>query len=70
MEDVDGGGKVQNGLVEMEGSGDSTTRPQGIRELFTIRKLMGWDIVLLAYPSQEQPSSASSKRGSWSSKRM
>ncbi|KAF9377369.1 hypothetical protein CPB97_010230, partial [Podila verticillata] len=68
MEDVDVGSRVQNGMIEMEGSGDSTTRPQGIRELFTIRKLMGWDIVLLAYPSQEQAST--SKRGSRSSKRM
>ncbi|KAG0019105.1 hypothetical protein BGZ82_000241 [Podila clonocystis] len=73
IEDVDSvvGSRVQTGMVESEGSGDSTTRPQGIRELFTIRKLMGWDIVLLAYPSQEQASYTSSKRqGSRSSKRM
>ncbi|KAF9105473.1 hypothetical protein BGX29_012144 [Mortierella sp. GBA35] len=40
-----------------EGAGggmDSSIWPQGIREVFTVRRILGWDFVLLAYPSQDQ----------------
>ncbi|KAG0345330.1 hypothetical protein BG004_003787 [Podila humilis] len=45
-------------------SRDSASRaPQGgIRELFAIRQFMGWDVVLLAYPSEQQSSATASKR--------
>ncbi|KAF9919512.1 hypothetical protein FBU30_010923 [Linnemannia zychae] len=36
------------------GSMDSSVWPQGIREVFTVRRIFGWDFVLLAYPSQDQ----------------
>ncbi|CAO3563122.1 unnamed protein product [Mortierella alpina] len=36
--------------AELEGS----VWPQGIREVFTVRRILGWDFVLLAYPAQEQ----------------
>ncbi|KAF9357345.1 hypothetical protein BGX26_003893 [Mortierella sp. AD094] len=31
----------------------SSVWPQGIREVFTIRRILGWDFVLLAYPSHD-----------------
>ncbi|KAF9134198.1 hypothetical protein BGW39_007812 [Mortierella sp. 14UC] len=36
------------------GGMDSSVWPQGIREVFTVRRILGWDFVLLAYPSQDQ----------------
>ncbi|KAG0245958.1 hypothetical protein BGX31_005244 [Mortierella sp. GBA43] len=33
---------------------DSAVAPSGIRELFTIRRVFGWDVVLLAYPSSSE----------------
>ncbi|KAG0305340.1 hypothetical protein BGZ98_004274 [Dissophora globulifera] len=33
---------------------ESTVWPQGIREVFTVRGVLGWDYVLLAYPSLKQ----------------
>ncbi|KAF9203431.1 hypothetical protein BGZ49_006433 [Haplosporangium sp. Z 27] len=41
-----------------QGQGEETMQnsvwPQGIREVFTIRRILGWDFVLLAYPSDDQ----------------
>ncbi|KAF9195975.1 hypothetical protein BGZ50_002777, partial [Haplosporangium sp. Z 11] len=33
---------------------DSSVWPQGIQEVFTVRRVLGWDYVLLAYPSQDE----------------
>ncbi|KAI7820322.1 hypothetical protein BC939DRAFT_238552 [Gamsiella multidivaricata] len=33
---------------------DNTVWPHGIREVFTVRRLLGWDFVLLAYPTQDE----------------
>ncbi|KAF9584657.1 hypothetical protein BGW38_005695 [Lunasporangiospora selenospora] len=46
--------RIDNGEGDEEYSGiEGPVRPQGVRELFTIRRLLGWDIVLIAYPSQQ-----------------
>ncbi|KAG0251179.1 hypothetical protein BGZ95_006972 [Linnemannia exigua] len=52
-DDASGGG---GGDAGMGGGGgmDSSVWPQGIQEVFTIRRILGWDFVLLAYPSQDQ----------------
>ncbi|KAF9117200.1 hypothetical protein BGX27_000049 [Mortierella sp. AM989] len=36
----------------------SSVWPLGIREVFTIRQILGWDFVLLAYPSHDQQQSS------------
>ncbi|KAF9912296.1 hypothetical protein EC991_000188 [Linnemannia zychae] len=46
------------GGASMGGGMDSW--PQGIREVFTARRILGWDFVLLAYPSQDQTQQSSS----------
>ncbi|KAG0208092.1 hypothetical protein BGX28_000848 [Mortierella sp. GBA30] len=43
--------------TELEGS----VWPQGIREVFTVRRILGWDFVLLAYPTQEQQQQTTSR---------
>ncbi|KAF9955671.1 hypothetical protein BGZ70_010158 [Mortierella alpina] len=42
--------RTSSAEAELEGS----VWPQGIREVFTVRRILGWDFVLLAYPAQEQ----------------
>ncbi|KAF9957810.1 hypothetical protein BGZ72_001332 [Mortierella alpina] len=42
--------RASSAETELEGS----VWPQGIREVFTVRRILGWDFVLLAYPTQEQ----------------
>ncbi|KAF9574133.1 hypothetical protein EC968_007385 [Mortierella alpina] len=42
--------RTSSAEAELEGS----VWPQGIREVFTVRRMFGWDFVLLAYPAQEQ----------------
>lgn len=41
--------RTSSAEAELEGS----VWPQGIREVFTVRRILGWDFVLLAYPAQE-----------------
>lgn len=60
---VEGGssGRQEAGVYEEDrdegaagGGMDSSIWPQGIHEVFTVRRIFGWDFVLLAYPSQDQ----------------
>ncbi|KAF8936888.1 hypothetical protein BGZ58_003572 [Dissophora ornata] len=46
------GTRSKEGQQGSEDSMDSSVWPQGIREVFTVRRILGWDFVLLAYPSQ------------------
>jgi hypothetical protein len=61
------GSRQEGGVYEDRNEGtagggmDSSVWPQGIHEVFTVRRILGWDFVLLAYPSQEQQSSSSSR---------
>ncbi|KAF9401583.1 Suppressor of Sensor Kinase (SLN1) [Mortierella sp. AD011] len=41
-------------LLKGEDAAQSSVWPQGIREVFTVRRILGWDFVLLAYPSHDQ----------------
>ncbi|KAG0292155.1 hypothetical protein BGZ96_004451 [Linnemannia gamsii] len=66
-------GRQEGGIYEEDrdegaagGGMDSSVWPQGIHEVFTVRRILGWDFVLLAYPSQDQlqQQSSSSSRSS------
>ncbi|KAF9117811.1 hypothetical protein BGX30_005047, partial [Mortierella sp. GBA39] len=64
-----GSGRQEDGYEDDRDEGaasggmDSSVWPQGIREVFTVRRILGWDFVFLAYPSQDlqQQQSSSSK---------
>jgi len=44
----------RRGSDDVEDGVEGSTWPLGIQEVFTIRRLLGWDYVLLAYPSPAQ----------------
>ncbi|KAG0045143.1 hypothetical protein BGZ83_009604 [Gryganskiella cystojenkinii] len=51
-----GDNRPRRGREEEDPEGSSSTQPQGIQEVFTVRDLFGWDYVLLAYPTVSQES--------------
>ncbi|KAF9539213.1 hypothetical protein EC957_005642 [Mortierella hygrophila] len=66
-----GGGQQEDGYEDGRDEGaasggmDNSVWPQGIREVFTVRRILGWDFVFLAYPSQDlQQQQSSSSRSS------